>query len=86
MDKLSEVYKHDGETLSRLNAAYWYLRDGDLRPEKLSKFMNGKGITSFAQLDMLDETCNLFTTKEQALTASAVVRACLGALRHRMYP
>lgn len=77
MSKLSEIYKHNNETLKRLNEAYWYLRDGDLLPEKVAMFMDGKGITQFTQLDMLDEAGNLFVSKEEALAVSRAVRAFL---------
>lgn len=77
MGKLSEIYRNDSETLKRLNEAYWYLRDGDLLPERVKAFMDGKGITMLVQLDELNEIGNLFASKEEALAASRAVRAFL---------
>lgn len=53
---------------------FWFLREGDFRPEQVKNFNGGRGIETKNDLKLLKEAGNLFSTKEEAAIASEKLR------------
>ena len=56
---------------------YWYLREGDFRPEKIDELCRSWKRSRRSIVEFLSQNGNVFTTKEAAEEASHVVRAAL---------
>lgn len=52
---------------------YWYLREGDFRPEPIANIFGGSYYNK-RFLEEMEELGNLFTTKEEAARASEEIR------------
>lgn len=61
---------------------YWYLREGDFRPEHISECFNGSGVWNERGLKCFKEAGNLFLTKEEATIASEKVREFLCSINN----
>lgn len=61
---------------------YWFLREGDFRPEQVKTFNGGKGIMIKSEIKLLKEAGNLFPTKEEAAIASEKVREFLCSINN----
>lgn len=61
---------------------YWYLREGDFRPEHISECFNGSGVWNERGLKLFKEAGNLFLTKEEATIASEKVREFLCSINN----
>lgn len=56
---------------------YWYLREGDFRPEKIDELCRSWKRSRRSIVEFLSQNGNVFTSKEDAVEASRVVRAAL---------
>lgn len=57
-------------------ADYWYLREGDFRPEPVKGIFNGNGCCK-KFIEEMKDLGNLFPTREEAAKASDDIRAYL---------
>ena len=57
-------------------ADYWFLREGDFKPERISEFNNGN-FSAILAIPLLKKAGNLFPTREKAAEASEKVRRFL---------
>ena len=65
-------------------ADWWYLREGDFRPERVADIFNGNGCCGRFMEEMKD-LGNLFPTREEAAKASDEIRAYLRS-KHGKHP
>ena len=61
---------------------FWYLREGDFRPEHISECFNGRGVWTEKDLKLFKEAGNLFPTREDAMAASEKVREFLCSINN----
>ena len=65
-------------------ADYWYLREGDFRPERITEF-NGGNFSTRHTIPLLKEAGNFFPTKEEAAAASDMVRKFLLSINSQQW-
>ncbi len=56
---------------------YWYLREGDFLPETIDIICKSWKKSRRSIVEFLSKSANIFTSKEDAMRASRVVRAAL---------
>ncbi len=56
---------------------YWYLREGDFRPERIDVICESWHRSRRSVVEFLSENGNIFMSKDSAEEASRVVRAAL---------
>ena len=56
---------------------YWYLREGDFRPEPVETICKNRNQSREEVLRFLSQNGNLFYTARAAEVAASVVRSCL---------
>lgn len=56
---------------------YWYLREGDFRPEPIESICKSWHRSRRSIVEFLSQNGNIFTTRKDAEEASRVVRAAL---------
>ena len=56
---------------------YWYLREGDFRPERIEVMCKNWHRSRRSIVEFLSENGNIFTSKAEAEAASAFIRSSL---------
>ena len=71
------------DELKEANKKYWYLREGDMKPELLEMYNNRRGCRDKEHFAYLMENGFLFSSRDEALKASDFIADYIALIKHR---